>query len=55
MTEPVTGSALDFDGVNDHVTFGAASALNSNTFTIETWFRRDGTGTPAVTSGSRVA
>ena len=52
MTEPITGSALDFDGTNDHVTFGAAPNLNSNTFTIETWFRRDGTGTPATTSGS---
>ncbi len=52
VTEPVTGSALDFDGVDDHVTFGSASGLNSNTFTIETWFRRDGTGTPATTSGS---
>ena len=48
----MTGSALDFDGVDDHVTFGAAPDLNSNTFTIETWFRRDGTGTPAITSGS---
>ena len=37
-------SALDFDGTNDYVTFGAAPSLNSNTFTIETWFRRDGTG-----------
>ena len=49
---PATGSALDFDGVDDHVTFGASPSLNSNTFTIETWFRRDGTGVPAITSGT---
>ena len=53
VTEPVTGSALDFDGVNDHVTLRRGADLNSNTFTIETWFRRDGTGTPATTSGTR--
>ncbi len=52
VAEPVTGSGLDFDGVDDHVTFGSAPGLNSNTFTIETWFRRDGTGTSATTSGS---
>ncbi len=52
VDEPAVGSGLDFDGVDDHVTFGAASGLNSNTFTIEAWFRRDGTGTPATTSGS---
>ncbi len=49
---PTTGSALDFDGTNDYVTFGAAPSLNSNTFTIETWFRRDGTGVAASTSGT---
>ncbi|MEA2622083.1 MAG: hypothetical protein QOH61_993, partial [Chloroflexota bacterium] len=46
------GSALDFDGVDDYVTFGAASGLNSNTFTVETWFRRDGPGVTAQTSAS---
>ena len=44
------GGALDFDGTNDHVTLGAAVGLNSNTFTIETWFRRDGTGVMAATT-----
>ena len=54
MTEPsVAATGLDFDGTNDHVTLGAATGLNSNTFTIETWFRRDGTGvTAATTSGA---
>src|SRR4029078_2002005 len=43
--------ALDFDGSSQYVTFGPASALNANTFTIETWFRRDGTGVATATSG----
>ena len=48
--------ALDFDGINDHVTFGSAPpSLNSNTFTIETWFRRDGTGVAATTSAAPAA
>lgn len=47
-------SALWFDGVNDYVTMGVAPALNaggppSNGFTIEAWFRKEGTG---VTSSS---
>ena len=44
------GSALDFDGSDDHVTLGPASGLNSNTFTIESWFRRDGSGVAASTT-----
>ena len=39
--------ALRFDGVNDFVTFGQASGpagLGVTTFTLETWFRRDGAG-----------
>ena len=39
--------ALDFDGTNDHVTFGPAAGLGVQSFTIETWFRRDGAGTIA--------
>ena len=43
-------NGLDFDGSNDYVTFGAASGLGTATFTIETWFRRDGAGAPTTTS-----
>ena len=39
-----TNSAIDFDGTNAYVTFGAAPALGVSTMTIETWFRRDGAG-----------
>ncbi len=42
-------SGLRFDGTNDHVTFGDPSALKLATFTIETWFRRDG---PGATTGT---
>src|SRR5438034_3560624 len=37
-----SGSALDFDGSNDYVTFGAAPGLGTATFTIETWFKQEG-------------
>jgi len=44
-------TALQFDGTNDYVTFGSSAgltALGVQTFTIETWFKRTGTG--AMTS-----
>ncbi|MCC6652382.1 MAG: T9SS type A sorting domain-containing protein [Candidatus Eisenbacteria bacterium] len=49
-------SAVQFDGVNDHIAFGAAAPLGASTFTLETWFKRTGagiatsTGTGGVTS-----
>jgi hypothetical protein len=45
------GSALQFDGVNDYVTFGAPSTLRLTTFTLEAWFRRDGAGVATGTGG----
>lgn len=41
--------ALRFDGVNDYVTFGEPAALHLSTFTLELWFRRDGTGVATST------
>lgn len=38
------GSALAFDGEDDHVTMGPAPELGLQTFTIEAWVRRDGAG-----------
>ena len=53
VNEPsASATGLDFDGVNDYVSFGAAAGLNTNAFTIETWFRRDGPGVTAITSSS---
>jgi hypothetical protein len=49
-------SGLHFDGIDDRVSFGAAPSLGVSTFTIETWFRRDGPGATASTgSGGVVA
>ncbi len=55
VAEPVTGSALDFDGSNDYVTFGNAAGLNVTTFTIETWFKREGAGVATTTGGGGIA
>jgi len=45
------GSGLNFDGTNDYVTFGTSSGLGLQNFTVETWFKRTGTGV-AVSTGS---
>ena len=41
--------AVQFGGTNAFVTFGAAPGLGASTFTLETWFRRDGTGIATFT------
>ena len=46
--------ALYFGGTNAYATFGQASGLGVQTFTIETWFRRDGAGTTANTGSGGV-
>ncbi|MCC7536155.1 MAG: metallophosphoesterase, partial [Deltaproteobacteria bacterium] len=46
--EPTT-SALSFDGVDDHVTMGAAPSLALAEVTVEAWVRRDGLGRTAGT------
>ena len=45
----VTNKGIDLGGTNAYVTFGAAPGLGAATFTIETWFRRDGTGVTTST------
>ena len=47
--------ALDFGGTNEYVTFGAAPGLGVSTFTIETWFRRDGAGMATNTGTGGIA
>ncbi|MFH1142961.1 MAG: LamG-like jellyroll fold domain-containing protein [Candidatus Eisenbacteria bacterium] len=42
-------TAVDFDGTNDYITFGTAPSLGASTFTLELWFRRDGTGVTTST------
>ena len=53
VAPPVGGAnGLQFDGVNDYVTFGpATSTLGATQFTLETWFKRTGTGATTATSG----
>ncbi|MEO8085354.1 MAG: LamG-like jellyroll fold domain-containing protein [Bacteroidota bacterium] len=46
-TEAQTG--IYFDGVNDYVTYGVAAGLGSSQFTLEVWFKREGTGVSANT------
>ena len=41
------GTSLHFDGVDDHVTMGAAPGLGLAAFTVECWFRWDGEGAAA--------
>ncbi len=46
--------ALQFDGGNDHVTFGAAPALSLSNFTLEVWFKRTGAGVSTSTGGGGI-
>ncbi len=48
-------AALQFDGVDDRVSFGTATNLSSFTFTLETWFKRTGAGVGANTGGGGYA
>jgi hypothetical protein len=50
-TGTTQNGALDFGTSNAYVTFGNPAKLHLPAFTIETWFRRDGTGVGAQTSG----
>ncbi len=49
QTPPGAGG-LQFDGINDYVTFGAAPGLGLTNFTLEAWLNWNGQGV-AVTSG----
>jgi len=51
VSAPATAGSLQFDGSNDYVTFGTAPELGLSTFTIECWFKRQGTG-QITTTGS---
>ncbi len=53
-TPTESASALDFGSSNAYVTFGDANSLDLAQFTLETWFRRDGPGTPNETGTSGI-
>ncbi len=44
VSTPAAAGSLEFDGINDYVTFGPAPDLGLSTFTIECWFKRKGLG-----------
>src|SRR5262245_57477833 len=48
-------SALRLGGTNGYVTFGDAAALKLTQWTVETWFRRDGTGASTSTGDGGIA
>ena len=48
------GSALDFDGNDDHVSMGEAPSLGLSEFTVECWFRWIGEGDAADTGSGGV-
>lgn len=48
-------SGLRFGGTQGYVTFGDAGALKLAQFTIETWFRRDGSGLATSTGAGGIA
>src|SRR6266498_3718923 len=49
------GTALQFNGSSQYVTFGAAPGLGAATFTLETWFKRTGAGVGITTGGGGIA
>src|SRR5438093_2184542 len=46
---PPINNALQFNGSSQYVTFGRAPSLGATSFTLETGFRREGTGMAATT------
>ena len=49
------GNAVMLNGSSQYVTFGAAPALGSPSFTLELWFRRTGAGVGVSTGGDGIA
>lgn len=47
-------NSLVFGSSSAYVTFGDPAALDLAQFTLETWFRRDGTGTAVTTGGGGI-
>src|SRR6266496_1330561 len=50
----VAGTALQFNGSSQYVTFGAATGLDASQFTLETWFKRTGAGVGTSTGSGGV-
>ncbi len=48
------GTAVQFDGSNDYITFGTALGLSVSNVTAEVWFKRTGAGAATGTGGGGV-
>ncbi|HET6373262.1 MAG TPA: LamG-like jellyroll fold domain-containing protein, partial [Candidatus Polarisedimenticolia bacterium] len=51
----LTDAGVALDGTNDYVTMGTASALGTQTFTLEAWIRRTGAGAATSTGTGGIA
>ena len=49
LTDAITNTAIRFASGGAHVTFGPTSTLGAASFTLETWFKREGAGSAANT------
>lgn len=49
---PTAAANIDFNGSTGYLTFGAAPSLNTGTFTLEAWIRREGTGVGTATGST---
>ena len=54
VTPPGGSGGLYFNGVNEYVGLGDPAAIKLSTFTLETWFRRVGTGITTTTGAGGV-
>ena len=50
----VQAKSLRFTGTNGYINLGNAAPLRLSTFTLETWFKRDGTGVSVTTGGGGI-
>jgi len=51
VTPPAGSGGIYFNGVNEYTNLGDPASLKLSTFTLETWFRRTGTGIATSTGG----
>ena len=49
------GAAVQFNGSNQYATFGVGNSLAAPVYTIETWFKRTGTGVGVTTGTGGIA
>src|SRR5690348_14299770 len=55
LAQSSAGTALQFNGSSQYVTFGAAPGLGAQQFTLECWFKRTGAGVGTSTGTGGLA